>query len=104
MKDTQLLHQRKQDKLQWLQHPSKINGDNITITILDTDHRPVLYLKHDVSETGFCLRRRFSPETENSSLHWAHLSRFRLKTETESSPLNVMFIKRRQFDGQCPKL
>jgi hypothetical protein len=25
--------------------------------ILDIDHGPVVYLKHDVSETGFCLRK-----------------------------------------------
>jgi hypothetical protein len=31
---------------------------NITITILDIIHRPVLYLKLNVSETGFCLRLR----------------------------------------------
>jgi hypothetical protein len=31
---------------------------NITITILDIIHRPVFYLKHDVSETGFCLHLR----------------------------------------------
>jgi hypothetical protein len=29
---------------------------NTTITILDIIHRPVSYLKHDISETGFCLR------------------------------------------------
>jgi hypothetical protein len=29
---------------------------NITITILDIIHRDVFYLKHDVSETGLCLR------------------------------------------------
>jgi hypothetical protein len=28
---------------------------NITITILDIVHRPIFYLKQDVSETGFCL-------------------------------------------------
>jgi hypothetical protein len=28
----------------------------ITITILDIIYRPVFYLKHDVLETGFCLR------------------------------------------------
>jgi nitrogen-specific signal transduction histidine kinase len=27
----------------------------ISIKILDNIHRPVLYLKHDVSGTGFCL-------------------------------------------------
>jgi hypothetical protein len=29
---------------------------NITITILNNIHRPVFYLKHDVSDTEFCLR------------------------------------------------
>jgi hypothetical protein len=28
---------------------------HITITILDNTHRPVFYLKHDISKTGFCL-------------------------------------------------
>jgi hypothetical protein len=34
---------------------------NITITILDITHRPVFYLKHDVSEIGFCLRFQVEP-------------------------------------------
>jgi hypothetical protein len=34
---------------------------NITITILDTNHRPVFYLKHVVSETGFCIRLQVEP-------------------------------------------
>jgi hypothetical protein len=34
---------------------------NITITILDIVHRPVFYLKRDVSETGFCLRLQAEP-------------------------------------------
>jgi hypothetical protein len=34
---------------------------NITITILDIIHRPVFYLKYDVSETGFCLRLQKEP-------------------------------------------
>jgi hypothetical protein len=29
---------------------------SITIAILNISHRPIFYLKHDVSETGFCLR------------------------------------------------
>jgi hypothetical protein len=36
------------------------NGENVVtsilcVTVLDIIHRPVLYLKHDVSETGLCL-------------------------------------------------
>jgi hypothetical protein len=34
---------------------------NITIIILDIIHRPVFYLKHDVSETGFGLRLQVEP-------------------------------------------
>jgi hypothetical protein len=34
---------------------------NITITILDIIHRPVFCLKHNVSETGFCLRLQLQP-------------------------------------------
>jgi hypothetical protein len=43
------------------------------IDFLDITHRPVffLYLKHDVSETGFFLRT----ETGSSSIDWAKLSR-----------------------------
>jgi hypothetical protein len=33
----------------------------ITITILGIIHRPVFYLKHDVSETEFCLRLEVEP-------------------------------------------
>jgi hypothetical protein len=34
---------------------------NITVTILDIIHRPVFYIKHDVSDTGFCLRLQAKP-------------------------------------------
>jgi hypothetical protein len=34
---------------------------NISITILDIILRPVFYLKHDVLETGFCLRLQVEP-------------------------------------------
>jgi hypothetical protein len=42
---------------------------NKTITILDIIHCSVFYLKHDVSETGFC----------PTILYWAHLSGFHMK-------------------------
>jgi hypothetical protein len=58
---------------------------NITITILDIIHRPVFYLKHDVSNPAS------GPETETNSIYWAEQSRFHLKTETESSLRNIMF-------------
>jgi hypothetical protein len=34
---------------------------SVHITILDIIHRPVLYLNHDISETGFCLRLQVEP-------------------------------------------
>jgi hypothetical protein len=33
----------------------------MTISILDIIHRTVFYLKHDVSETAFCLRIQVEP-------------------------------------------
>jgi hypothetical protein len=51
--------------------------DDILIK-LDIIHRPVFYIKHDVSKTGFCLRLQIeptqlgkSPEAETSSIYWA---------------------------------
>jgi hypothetical protein len=37
---------------------------NIAITIVDIIHRPVFYLKYNVSETGFCLRIQAEPTLE----------------------------------------
>jgi hypothetical protein len=65
-------------------------------------HHPVYILKHNVSETGFCLRLhvkptqlgsidRAGPEIGTSSVDWAQLNRFYMKTETESSLRNVVF-------------
>jgi hypothetical protein len=34
---------------------------HVTITILDIINHPVFNLKHDVSETGFCLRLQMKP-------------------------------------------
>jgi hypothetical protein len=71
---------------------------NITIRILDIIHRPVLYLKHDVSETGFCLRLQVEitqvgpieraslclcAGTQTTSFYWADL-----KTETIQPPIS----------------
>jgi hypothetical protein len=75
---------------------------------LDIIHRPVYSAKHDVSETGFCLRLQVKPtqlgpidgaipylrrqgHIGTSSIDWAQLSRFYLNTETESSLRNVVF-------------
>jgi hypothetical protein len=67
-------------------------------------HRPVFYLIRDVSETGFSLRLQAEPiqvnpvenlvtvcgsETEPSSIYWAQVRRFQLKTKTESILRNV---------------
>jgi hypothetical protein len=74
----------------------------ITITVLGIIHRPIFYLKHDISETEFCLCLQVEPTqlgpinrasclwapatipkgTETSCIYWAQLSRFHLKTET----------------------
>jgi hypothetical protein len=45
-----------------------------TITILDIIHRPVFYLKHNVSETGFCLRLHVET-TQIGAVGRANLSR-----------------------------
>jgi hypothetical protein len=34
---------------------------NITTTILDIVYRPIFYVKHDVSKTGFCLHPQVEP-------------------------------------------
>jgi hypothetical protein len=69
-------------------------------------------LKHDVSETGFCLHLQVEPirvgPVVRASLngvwgYWAHLSRSHLKTETEFSLRNVVFLNTRQGDGYCPE-
>jgi hypothetical protein len=57
------------------------------IMFLDIIHRPVYISKHNISETGFCLRL----EIGTNSIDRAQLSRFYLKTETESSLRNVVF-------------
>jgi hypothetical protein len=56
---------------------------NITLTILDSFHRPAFYLKQDVSEIGFYVRlqvepTQLGPERGDSSIYWAQLSSFRL--------------------------
>jgi hypothetical protein len=61
-------------------------------------------LKHNVSETGFCLRLQVnllswaqSIELVPVSIDWAPQSRFYLKTGTESSLRNVVIISERCF-------
>jgi hypothetical protein len=53
-------------QLLWYTILYKINSlrrwhSNTTITILDIIHRPVFYLKHDVSDTEFCLHLQVEP-------------------------------------------
>jgi hypothetical protein len=64
----------------------------ITTTILDITHRPVFYLKRNVSDTGFCFRLRLEftqlGPIYRVCLYWAELSKFHLKEETESSLRN----------------
>jgi hypothetical protein len=61
-----------------------------------------VYLKHDVSETGFWHRLqvdptrfgptdRADPRTVPGSIDWAQMRSFHLKTETESSLRNGLF-------------
>jgi hypothetical protein len=88
---------------------------------MDIINRPVFYLKHDISESGVCLRLKveliqmgpiektilcicsclccWCPETETSSFYCAYLDRFHLKTEIESSLRNVVFLNKRLDDG-----
>jgi hypothetical protein len=89
--------------------------------MLNIIHCPVFYLKHDVSDTVFCLRLQVENSqigpveranlclqipatTATNSTYWAHLSRFHLKTGAESSIRRVGFLNKRQDDGQYPEL
>jgi hypothetical protein len=63
------------------------NEIHVTAAILEINHNPIFYLKHDVSETGLCLLL----ETENSSVCWVELSRIHLKTNTEYGLRNAEF-------------
>jgi hypothetical protein len=63
---------------------------------LDIIHRPVYlktrtvyFSKHNVSETGFYLRLQ---EIGTSSTDWGQLSRFYLKTETDSGLRIAVFL------------
>jgi hypothetical protein len=85
---------------------------NININIMDIIHRLVFNLKHDVSETGFCLRSQVEPTqfgpTDEASFclrsYCDHLSMFHqnmittqyahsvLDTHMYSTPLHCIFI------------
>jgi hypothetical protein len=74
-------------------------------------HHPVFTLKRNILGTAFCLHLQVKPtqlgriyrsspyllsysETGTCSIDWANLSRFHLKTETESALHNVTFKKK----------
>jgi hypothetical protein len=62
---------------------------NITITILNIIHRPVLYLKHSLSETGFCLHLQVV-HTQLSQIGRASLS-LRFKNQSLDSAESGLF-------------
>jgi hypothetical protein len=53
----------------------------MTIPVLNIIHCPVFYLKHDVSESGFCLRFQVGQEAEISSNYWTQLSTTKVPPE-----------------------
>jgi hypothetical protein len=78
---------------------------SLTVTILNIIHRPVFYLKHSVSDIGFCIRLQVDPNqlvpTDRSSLchrRLAQLSRFNLETYRIQSPRHLL-LNKRQSDG-----
>jgi hypothetical protein len=44
-----------------VEFPHNSKKVDVSIKILDIIHRPVSYIKHDVSENAFCLRLRVEP-------------------------------------------
>jgi hypothetical protein len=48
-------------RISHVSHKGRPLNNPITITILDIIHRPVSYLKYDVSEIGFCFRLQVEP-------------------------------------------
>jgi hypothetical protein len=66
---------------------------NIIITILDIIHRPGFYLKHDVSEAGFCLRLQVEPTRLGSP-----------EDGNRIYPPEHRVLNKGQEDGYCPEL
>jgi hypothetical protein len=55
--------------------------------------RPVYVAKHNVSETGFCLRLQVTPtQIGTSSIYWTQLNRCYLKTVTEVQSLKHCLV------------
>jgi hypothetical protein len=71
------------------------NSRIINITILGIVHRPVFYLKHDVSETGFFLR----PKTEASSIYWDQKIQVQPQDEDRIHSPKRYVLNKRQYDG-----
>jgi hypothetical protein len=58
---------------------SHITSPTIILVALDIIDRPAFYLKHNVSDTGFCLRLQVKPtQTETTSFCWVHLNSYDL--------------------------
>jgi hypothetical protein len=77
----------------------------LSIVLFLSKNRPVYFSKHNVSGTGLCLRLQVKPTQLGPidklvpvSGDWVQLSRFYVKTETESSLRNVVFEKQ---TGRC---
>jgi hypothetical protein len=75
----------------------------LSIVLSLSKKRPDYFSKHNVSETGFCLRLQVKPTQLGpidraspylrTSIDWARMKRFYLKTGTESSLRKVAFWK-----------
>jgi hypothetical protein len=58
---------------------------------------PFSYGTHSVGPSGQSYSK--PDQTENSSVHWTQLNRFYLKTETEWSLKNLVFLKKDRTAG-----
>jgi hypothetical protein len=77
----------------------------VTITVLDIIHHPVFDLKHDVSETGFCLRLLAGP-TQLSPIDRLRQRLAQVPPEGGEriqSPKRLILNKRLEY-GKCPEL
>jgi hypothetical protein len=77
--------------------------DELTITILGTIYRPVLYTKHNISETGVCLRFQVEP-TQLNPLDRTSLYVSRSRSSPEDghrilSPKRRVLNKRQTMDN-----
>jgi hypothetical protein len=64
---------------------------------LDITRRPVYISKHDVSETGFCLRL----QVKSSNLGPIDRANLYLQTRIQSPKLRI--VKYTEDSGQCPE-